>query len=57
MLIPFQRVKPVAIGGLAIAYYGLAVHAFTSHGLWLDLAIPEGALAVSFAARDPRVPH
>ena len=50
MLIPSQRVKPVAIGGLAIAYYGLAVHAFTSHGLWLNLAIPEGALAVSFAA-------
>ena len=50
MLIPSQRVKPVAIGGLAIAYYGLAIHAFTSHGLWLDLAIPEGALAVSFAA-------
>jgi adenylate cyclase len=50
MLIPSQRVKPVAIGGLAIAYYGLAVHAFASHGLWLDLAIPEGALAVSFAA-------
>ena len=50
MLIPSQRVKPVAIGGLAIAYYGLAVHAFTSHGLWLDLAIPEGALTVSFAA-------
>jgi adenylate cyclase len=50
MLIPSQRVKPVAIGGLAVAYYGLAVHAFTSHGLWLNLAIPEGALAVSFAA-------
>jgi adenylate cyclase len=50
MLIQSQWVKPVAIGGLAIAYYGLAVHAFTSHGLWLDLAIPEGALAVSFAA-------
>jgi adenylate cyclase len=50
MLIPSQRVKPVAIGGLAIAYYGLAVHAFTSHGLWLGLAIPEGALVVSFAA-------
>jgi adenylate cyclase len=50
MLIPSQRVKPIAIGGLAIVYYGLAVHAFTSHGLWLDLAIPEGALAISFAA-------
>ncbi|MBA5865482.1 MAG: CHASE2 domain-containing protein [Nitrospira sp. CR1.3] len=50
MLIQSQWIKPVAIGGLAIAYYGSAVHAFTSHGLWLDLAIPEGALAVSFAA-------
>ena len=50
MLIQSQWVKAAAIGGLAIAYYGLTVHAFTSHGLWLDLAIPEGALAVSFAA-------
>jgi adenylate cyclase len=50
MLIQSQWVKAAAIGGLAIAYYGLAVHAFTSHGLWIDLAIPEGALAVSFAA-------
>ena len=50
MLIPSQWVKPVAIGGLAIAYYGIAVDAFTTYGLWLDLAIPEGALAVSFAA-------
>ncbi len=50
MLMQSQRVKAAIIGGLAIAYYGLTVHAFTSHGLWLDLAIPEGALAVSFAA-------
>ena len=50
MLMQSQWVKLVAIGGLAVAYYGLAVHAFTSHGMWLDLAIPEGALAVSFAA-------
>ena len=50
MLIQSQWIKAAVIGGLAIAYYGLAVHAFTSHGLWLDLAIPEGALAVSFAA-------
>jgi adenylate cyclase len=50
MLIQTQWVKPAVIGSLAIAYYGVAVHAFTSHGLWLDLAIPEGALAVSFAA-------
>lgn len=50
MLFQSQWVKAAFIGGLAIAYYGLAVHAFSSHGLWLDLAIPEGALAVSFAA-------
>ena len=49
MLIQSQWIKAAAIGGLAVAYYGLAVHAFTSHGLWLDLAIPEGALAVSFS--------
>ena len=50
MLIRSQWVKMAAIGGLAIAYYGVAVHAFTAHGLWLDLAIPEGALALSFTA-------
>lgn len=50
MLLQSQWIKALAIGSLAVAYYGLAVHAFTSHGLWLDLAIPEGALAVSFAA-------
>lgn len=50
MLLQSQWVKAAAIGSLAIAYYGLAIHAFTSHGFWLDLAIPEGALAVSFAA-------
>lgn len=49
MLMQSQWIKAAAIAGLAAAYYGLAVHAFTSHGLWLDLAIPEGALAVSFA--------
>lgn len=50
MLLPSQWMKAAAIGGMAVAYYGLAVHAFTSHGVWLDLAIPEGALAVTFAA-------
>jgi adenylate cyclase len=49
MLMQSQWVKAASIAGLAAAYYGLAVHAFTSHGLWLNLAIPEGALAVSFA--------
>jgi adenylate cyclase len=50
MLIQSQWIKAASITGLAAAYYGLAVHAFTSHGLWLDLAIPEGALAVSFTS-------
>ncbi|MDO9116417.1 MAG: CHASE2 domain-containing protein [Nitrospira sp.] len=49
MLMQSQWIKAATIAGLATAYYGLAVHAFTSHGLWLDLAIPEGALAASFA--------
>jgi len=49
MLMQSQWIKAASIAGLATAYYGLAVHGFTSHGLWLDLAIPEGALAVSFA--------
>ncbi|MCC6139704.1 MAG: adenylate/guanylate cyclase domain-containing protein [Nitrospira sp.] len=50
MLMQSQWMKAASIAGLAAAYYGLAIHAFTSHGLWLALAIPEGALAVSFAA-------
>jgi len=50
MLMQSQWIKAASIAGLSAAYYGLAVHAFTSHGLWLNLAIPEGALAVTFAA-------
>jgi adenylate cyclase len=44
-----QQVLKIGFGAaLAAAYYGLAVHAFTSHGLWVELVFPEGALAVSF---------
>ena len=49
MLLQQQSVKFALIGGMAIAYYLLAVHAFTRHGLWLELAFPEGAIAVTFA--------
>lgn len=49
MLLQRQAVKIGLIFGLAAAYYGLVVHAFTGHGLWLELAIPEGALALTFA--------
>lgn len=49
MLLQSQILKFGLIAGFAVLYYGLAVHAFTSHGLWLELAFPEGALAVTFA--------
>lgn len=37
-------------GGLAAGYYALAIRAFTSHGLWVELVFPLGAWAVTFAA-------
>ncbi len=49
MLLKRQTLKLGLIAGSAVAYYGIAVHAFTSHGLWLELAFPEGALATTFA--------
>ena len=49
MMLQRQALKFGLIAGIAVAYYGIAVHAFTSHGLWLELAFPEGALAVTFA--------
>jgi adenylate cyclase len=49
MLVRRQALKFAFIGGGAVAYYGIAVHAFTGHGLWLELAFPEGALATTFA--------
>ena len=50
MLLQRQLVKFALIVGLAVAYYILAVHAFTGHGLWLELAFPEGAMALTYAA-------
>ncbi len=49
MLLQRQAAKIGLIAGLAAGYYGLAVHAFTTHGLWLELAFPEGALAMTYA--------
>jgi adenylate cyclase len=49
MLISNQVLKFGAIIALAAGYYGLVVHAFTAHGLWVELALPEGALAATFA--------
>ncbi|HEY3198188.1 MAG TPA: adenylate/guanylate cyclase domain-containing protein, partial [Nitrospirales bacterium] len=49
MLLRQQILKFMVMPALAIAYYGLAVHAFKSHGLWLELAHPEGAIAFTFA--------
>ena len=49
MLLQQQVLKFTVVAGLALAYYGLAVHAFKSHGLWLELAFPEAAVAVTFA--------
>ncbi len=36
--------------GIALGYYALTIHAFTSHGLWLELVFPLGAWAVTFGA-------
>jgi len=49
MLLHQQVMKFTVVGGLALAYYGLAVHVFKSHGLWVELAFPEAAVAVTFA--------
>ncbi|WP_447972879.1 CHASE2 domain-containing protein [Nitrospira sp. Kam-Ns4a] len=32
----------------ALAYYGVASYAFIRHQLWLDLVVPEGALALTY---------
>jgi len=45
------RSYPVKFGvtiGLAVAYYGLVVHAFAGHERWLELVFPEAALALTF---------
>lgn len=37
----------LAVGG-ALAYYGAVTYAFVRHQLWLDLVVPEGALALTY---------
>jgi adenylate cyclase len=49
MLLQHQALKFTVVLGLAVAYYGLVVHAFKSHGLWLELAFPEAAIGATFA--------
>ncbi|MCS6316353.1 MAG: adenylate/guanylate cyclase domain-containing protein, partial [Nitrospira sp.] len=47
------RSYPVKFGvtiGLAVAYYGLVVHAFGGHERWLELVFPEVALALTFGS-------
>jgi adenylate cyclase len=49
LLVQRQALKFLLIAGLAVAYYGLVVHAFTGHGVWMELVFPEGALALTYA--------
>ncbi|MBP6607715.1 MAG: adenylate/guanylate cyclase domain-containing protein [Nitrospira sp.] len=47
------RSYPVKFGvtiGMAVAYYGLVVHAFGGHERWLELVFPEVALALTFGS-------
>ncbi len=49
VLVQRQTLIFLSIAVLAAAYYGLVVHAFKGHGLWMDLVFPEGALALTYA--------
>ena len=49
MLVPRLPAKFGLIVALAAVYYGVTVWAFTAQALWLELALPEGALGVTFA--------
>ena len=49
VLVQRQALKFLLIAGLAVAYYGLVVHAFSGHGVWMKLVFPEGALALTYA--------
>ncbi len=45
-----QSLILIFITALAAVYYGLVVHAFTGHHVWMELVFPEGALALTYAA-------
>jgi len=49
MLVPSQWLKIGLILALAVGYYGLAVYAFSARGLWMELALPEGAIVAAYA--------
>lgn len=49
MLVRHQVFKFALIVALGIGYYGLAVYAFIRHGVWVELAFPEAAIAGTFA--------
>src|SRR5207244_5856354 len=49
VLVQRQALKFLLIAGLALAYYGLVIHAFTDHDVWMELVFPEGALALTYA--------
>lgn len=49
ILLKHQALKFSLILGLALAYYGIVIYAFTSRGLWLELAFPEGGIGATFA--------
>jgi adenylate cyclase len=47
MLLQSHALGISLILGLGVGYYALAVYAFTAYGLWLELALPGSALAVT----------
>jgi adenylate cyclase len=49
VLLSRWAVKLGIIAAVAAGYYGIAVHAFTAHRLWLHLAWPEAAVALAYA--------
>ena len=49
VLVQRQTLIFLSIAVLAAAYYGLVVHAFKSHGWWMELVFPESALALTYA--------
>jgi adenylate cyclase len=49
VLVQRQTLIFFSIAVLAAAYYGLVVHAFKSHGVWMELVFPESALALTYA--------
>ncbi len=49
VLVQRQALIFLSIAVLAAAYYGLVVHAFKGHGVWMELVFPESALALTYA--------